>query len=60
MKVPTKFVKPLTIEQRKQLKEIMKSQATDRRRMRAHAVLLSDRRYSINQIADIYQVDRDV
>lgn len=27
--------------------------------MRAHAILLSDRKYSINQIADIYQVDRD-
>ena len=59
MKTPTKFVKPLTEEQRKQLKEIMKSQCAQRRRMRAHAVLLSERRYSINQIADIYQVDRD-
>jgi transposase len=27
--------------------------------MRAHAILLSERRYSIDQIADIYQVDRD-
>ena len=59
MKKPTKFVKPLTEEQRKQLKEIMKSQAPQRRRTRAHTVLLSDRRYSINQIADIYQVERD-
>jgi transposase len=54
-----KFVKPLTSEQREQLKEIMKSSAPERKRMRAHAVLLSERRYSINQIADIYQVDRD-
>jgi transposase len=59
MKRPTKFVKPLTEEQRTQLKEIMKSQTPQRRRVRAHAVLLSDRRYSINQIADIYQVERD-
>jgi|SRR5712691_261314 transposase len=59
MKRPTKFVKPLTEEQRNQLKEVMKSQVPQRRRMRAHAVLLSDRRYSIGQIADIYQVDRD-
>jgi transposase len=59
MKRPTKFVKPLSEEQRKELKEIMKSQASQRSRMRAHAVLLSERRYSINQIADIYQVDRD-
>jgi hypothetical protein len=27
--------------------------------MRAHAVLLSERRYSLDQIADIYQGDRD-
>lgn len=59
MKTPTKFVKPLTDEQREQLKEIMKSQAPQRKRMRAHAVLLSERRYSIDQIADIYQIDRD-
>lgn len=59
MKTPTKFVKPLTAEQRKQLGEIMKSSAPQRKRMRAHAILLSDRRYSIDQIADIYQVDRD-
>jgi transposase len=59
MKTPTKFVKPLTSEQREQLGEIMKSSAPQRTRMRAHAILLSDRRYSIDQIADIYQVDRD-
>ena len=37
----------------------MKSAAPQRTRMRAHAVLLSERRYSLDQIADIYQVDRD-
>jgi transposase len=59
MKTPTKFVKPLTPEQRNQLNEIMKSSLPQRKRMRAHAVLLSERYYSIDQIADIYQVDRD-
>jgi transposase len=59
MKTPTKFVKPLTAEQREQLGAIMKSSAPQRTRMRAHAVLLSERRYSLEQIADIYQVDRD-
>src|SRR5262245_60906560 len=59
MRTPTKFVKPLTSEQRDQLQEIMKSPAPQRKRMRAHAILLSERRYSIDQIADIYQVDRD-
>src|SRR5215218_7201286 len=59
MKTPTKFVQPLTEEQREQLKEVMKSPSPQRTRMRAHAILLSERRYSIDQIADIYQVDRD-
>lgn len=59
MKTPTKFVKPLTITQREQLQAVMKSTAPQRTRMRAHAVLLSERRYSLDQIADIYQVDRD-
>lgn len=59
MKKPTKFVKPLTPEQRVQLDEVMKSSAPHRKRMRAQAVLLSDRRYSIDKIADIFQVDRD-
>jgi transposase len=59
MKTPTKFVKPLTTEQREQLNALMKSTAPQRTRRRAHAVLLSARRYSLEQIADIYQVDRD-
>jgi transposase len=59
MKTPTKFVKPLTSEQHEHLKEIMKSSAPQRKRIRAHAILLSARRYSIDQIADIYQADRD-
>src|SRR5262245_3786619 len=59
MKTPTKFVKPLTREQREELRAIMKSTAPQRTRMRAHAVLLSERWYSLDQIADIYQVDRD-
>jgi len=59
MKTPTKFVKPLTPAQREQLRALMKSAAPQRTRMRAHAVLLSERRYSLEQIADIYQVDRD-
>jgi transposase len=59
MRTPTKFVQPLTEEQREQLKAAMKSQAPQRTRMRAHAILLSERHYAIDQIADIYQVDRD-
>jgi transposase len=59
MRTPTKFVQDLTDEQKNGLQAIMKSDAPHRRRMRAHAILLSGRRFSINQIAAIYQVDRD-
>jgi transposase len=59
MKSPTKFVQPLTAQQREQLQGIMRSSVSYRKRIRAHAVLLSERRYSIDHIAGIYQVDRD-
>jgi transposase len=56
---PTKFVDPLSDAQRERLKDIHKTDANARIRMRAHAILLSDKRYSIDQISDIYEVDRD-
>jgi len=59
MRRPTKFVTSLTDEQRHQLKAIMKSDAPHSKRKRAHAILLSLRGYSIDRIADIYEVDRD-
>ncbi len=59
MKTPTHFVKPLDSERRATLKQLMQTHPNHRVRMRTHAVLLSDRRYSIDQIADIFEVDRD-
>ena len=59
MRTPTKFVAELNDEQKSELQAIMKSDAPQRKRMRAHAVLLSARRYSIDQIAALYEVDRD-
>jgi transposase len=59
MKTPTHFVKPLDSERRATLKQLMQTHPNHRVRMRAHAVLLSDRRYSIDRIADIFEVDRD-
>lgn len=59
MRRPTKFVQELTDEQQSQLKAIMKSNAPQSKRRRAHAILLSFRGYSIDQIASIYEVDRD-
>ena len=59
MRKPTKFVQSLTDEQKGKLQAIMKSDAPQRTRMRAHAILLSARHFSIDQIAAIYEVDRD-
>lgn len=59
MRTPTKFVQELTDEQQSQLKAIMKSNDPQSKRKRAHAILLSFRGYSIDQIASIYEVDRD-
>lgn len=57
--MPTKFVEELTEEQKSELQKVMKSHAPQRERMRAHAILLNARRFSIDQIAAIYEVDRD-
>ena len=57
--MPTKFVEELTEQQKSRLQTILKSHAPQRERMRAHVILLSARRYSIDQIAAIYEVDRD-
>ena len=37
----------------------MRNHPSQRTKARAHAILLSARRYSINQIADIFAVDRE-
>lgn len=58
MKTPTKFVNELSNEQREELRQAMKT-GNEQVRRRAHAVLLSARGYTIDQIADIYEVDRD-
>jgi transposase len=58
MKTSIRFVKQLTSKQREELKQAMKSDHESLRR-RAHAILLSARGYSVDHIADIYEVDRD-
>lgn len=59
MKRPTKFVDQLNEEQKQRLKDLMKTGPNARVRMRAHAILLSNRQYSVDQIADIFEADRD-
>ena len=54
-----KYIAHLTEAERITLEELMKKHPQARVRTRAHAILLSDRRYKLNLIADIYQVDRD-
>jgi transposase len=58
MKTPTKFVKELSEEQCAELSQLMKT-GNEHVRRRAHAVLLSARGFTIDQIAEIYEVDRD-
>ena len=59
LKTPTKFVKPRTEMQAQRLREIHKNDPAHRTRMRAQAILLSARGYSLDQLADLYQQDRD-
>jgi transposase len=54
-----RYVRPLTEDQRESLAHIMKHDASSRARARAHGILLSSRGTAINEIATIYQVDRD-
>lgn len=58
MKIPEKFVISLNGNQTL-LKDLKKNGCSARIRMRAHAILLSSRRYSIDEIADIFEVKRD-
>lgn len=54
-----KFVTPLNEATCKQLQAIYQNDASFKRRLRAHAVLLSHRRYTIDHLADIFEVHRD-
>lgn len=59
MNVSSRFVEPLTQEDICSLQTLWKESDNHRRRTRALAILLSHRNYSINQIADICEVQRD-
>lgn len=54
-----KFVENLTKTQKKKLKELMRTSSNFRVRSRAHVILLSARKYKIDQLASIFNVDRD-
>lgn len=54
-----KFVQTLSHEAQQELQKIYQHHTCFKNRQRAHAILLSLRGYTINQIQDILQTDRD-
>lgn len=54
-----RFVKKLSLETKNQLEELMKESKSHKVRRRAHAILLSAKGYKIEQLANIFDVDRD-
>ncbi|MEF3075494.1 helix-turn-helix domain-containing protein [Methylobacter sp. Wu1] len=54
-----KFVKGLSKARQLTLLDVFRYAPWPRFRQRAHAVILSSKRYSLAQIADIFDVDRD-
>lgn len=59
MRTATKFVDPLSDEERLRLKEIHKTDPNWRTRMRAQAILLSEKGFALNLLATIFEIDRD-
>jgi len=59
MNVPHKFIEVLSAEDYDKLVENHQTGATSRVRRRAHAILLSFQKRSVDEIADIYQVHRN-
>lgn len=49
----------LTTQQTQQLTQLYKTSHDHRERQRAHALLLSQRNYTIPDLADLFEVDRD-
>lgn len=54
-----KFVKPLEQDTLLTLQEALHNHLSHRVRTRAHAILLSHKRYSLSQLSDVFDVCRD-
>jgi transposase len=59
MKTPTRFVSPLTTAERERLKTTFKTHAAHSARVRAHAIMLSERQFSIDATAGIFNVHQN-
>ncbi len=60
MNVPNKFVTPLNEEMIKKLELLVKNSEKSKVRQRAHAIILSSKQFSIDEIASILGVGRNV
>lgn len=54
-----RYIKPLSEKDKAQLDELLRQGESHRVRRRAHAILLSADGFTIDEIARIYQTDRD-
>ena len=54
-----KFVYSLSKDEEKKLNKLIRSSSTHRTRQRAHAIMLSAKKYPIDSIAVIFDVHRD-
>ena len=54
-----RYIKELTERQKKALQGVMKEDNIFRARQRAHAIILSSKKYSIDRLSEIFEVDRD-
>ena len=59
MNTPYKFVSPLDTSQMAVLKELIKTDASARARMRAHSIVLSSKGYGLDDIAEILDLSRN-
>ena len=59
MRKPCKFVSYLSDEDIEFLKKLKENGSSPRIRRKAHVILLSFRKYSVDKIAEIYQINRD-
>lgn len=59
MKIAVKFVYPFSYEQTIELKALVKNSEKNKIRQRAHAILLSSDGIEVDDIAQIFRVDRD-
>ena len=54
-----KYVKRLSLSEKSALNDLLRHSASHRLRFRAHAIILSSKKYKINDLSSIFFVDRD-